>query len=167
MVLTNNECQSITSQLSIENFAEYVIARIEVRLNCCDDNKWFYEIPDLTATVITDKVYIDANNNFVINPSLFGGEILDGVYTIEISLYEPNGSLFGDTGCIFVDCETKCKVYELIKTLTNDEEKTQILMKHYSLTVGSNCSCDCEDLCNIYKSLLSDLGDIDYDCGCV
>lgn len=167
MELSHNECQSITSTLPVENFEEYVLARVQVILDCCKDNKTFLEIPDLTATAPDDDVYVDENNNFVINSSFFENGIVDGVYTVEISMFQGNGTEFSDTGCIFIDCKTKCKVYELIKTLTTKEEKTQVLMKHYSLTVGSNCSCDCSDLCLIYKSLLEDLGNVDYDCGCL
>lgn len=167
MELSHNECQSITSTLTVENFEEYLIARVTVTLDCCDDNKTFIEIPDITNTSPTDDVYVDSDNNFVINPSFFENGITNGVYTVVISLFQPNGTEFCDTGCLFVDCDLKCRVYEKVKTLTTDEEKTQILMKHYSLTVGSNCSCDCGDLCTIYKSLLEDLEGIEYDCGCL
>jgi len=165
MKLSNNECQYLTASIEA-NLEDYITARIEVVLNCCGDSK-FFEISNINNTSPTDKVYIDGEGNFIINPSFFGGQIVDGVYTVEISLYQLNGGSFGDTGCLFVDCELKCKVYEAVQAMSTEEEQTQMLMEHYSLTVGSNCSCECDKLCAIYKSLLSKVGDIDYDCGCV
>lgn len=166
MKLINNNCSSISAQLDITDLSEYVVARIKVFLNCCNKSEYFIQIDDLQNTLPEDAVYLEGNT-FILNSEFFEDELVDSIYTIEITLYEDNGSSYGDTGCLFVDCTTKCRVYEKIKEMTDDQEKTQLLMEHYSLTVGSNCSCDCDNLCEIYNSLMSKLEGIESDCGCV
>lgn len=59
-------------------------------------------------------------------------------------------------------------------SLSNDAESAILL--HYGLTQGSNCGCNCDDLCTVYNQLLTILSvldgtlqsgtNTDADCGC-
>ena len=102
-----------------------------------------------------------------IYPAFFGLDtFLDGVYTIEIVITYDDQT-FTYTQCFFVDCNIKCVIASKIELDNN------IHILHYALTLASNCeSCNCEDLCELYKRLVDELNSCDYsvtsiqDCNC-
>lgn len=135
----------------------------------------------------TTDILLDTSNFYIvggvlyIRPQLFGTILFeDGVYKIEIRFKKPAGHII-ITNCIFVDISFKCKVATLLKALleesgnTNrtkgiEKTSTAIHLLHYSLTNGSNCGCNCFELCAVFNELCILLSGIDLqitnDCGC-
>lgn len=103
-----------------------------------------------------------------INPTIISDTTLkfgDGVYTVKITFTKNNNSTFTDTSCIFIDCETRCKVAEKLNTVTTD---TNLHLLYYALTSASNCGCQCDNMCKLYEELLLELGtnSLTSNCGC-
>jgi len=89
----------------------------------------------------------------------------DGVYKVKVIIYKVSGTQIIESQCFFLDCHTKCQVFEVLPALT-DDEKVEILMAHYGLTMGSNCACSCEELCVLYYRLLTWLDPTKENCNC-
>lgn len=91
----------------------------------------------------------------------------DAVYSIEVSTFKPSGSRVKESNCLFLDCKTSCVLTEALKDFT-DDVKLQALMMHYGLTVGTNCACECNMLCDLYTQLHSLLYPTETtdSCGC-
>lgn len=97
--------------------------------------------------------------------------LIDGVYNIHLKLeYTDNGGYETEEMCAFIDIKTKClvaaKITELLSDDTTDGENVHLL--HYALVNGSNCGCNCEDLCKIYDEIvkLTVNSTLVTDCGC-
>lgn len=109
----------------------------------------------------------------IIDPELFGLEsFVDGIYSFTITYRTAEGDIIIESSCIFFDCETKCKVSTALEDLLKCEKTaTNIFLLHYSLTEGSNCGCNCEELCTIFTKLCNELKLIETNenctsCGC-
>lgn len=103
-----------------------------------------------------------------INPTIISDTTTkfgDGVYTVNITFTKNNNSTLTDSSCIFIDCETKCKVAEKVDTVTTD---TNLHLLYYALTSASNCGCQCDKMCKLYEELLLELGtnSLTSNCGC-
>lgn len=117
-----------------------------------------------------------SDNSLYISPALFGDTTLeDEVYQVTVKLKRVSDNGFiTETSCAFIDVTTRCKVGSQLATLSEGEfsETTDnLLLLHYALTVGSNCGCNCPDLCKVYGELLSLIDavsntNITTDCGC-
>lgn len=90
----------------------------------------------------------------------------DGIYKVTVTIIKVSGTQIIESQCFFLDCHTKCEVFEQLPLLT-DDEKVEILMAHYGLTMGSNCACGCDELCMLYKRLLTWLEPTLQNCNCV
>jgi hypothetical protein len=119
---------------------------------------------------ITDAVYI--------HPSFFSeSELKDGVYKVQLKIVKDDNSYVIETNCAFIDVTVKCSVAALLQNIITEAKHTQnektstvIHMLHYALVNGSNCGCNCAELCQAYKDLTALMEDIDpqtiNDCGC-
>jgi len=89
----------------------------------------------------------------------------DGIYTVKVTFTKNNNSTFTDTSCIFIDCETKCKVAEKLKIVTTD---INLHLIHYALSSANNCGCQCDSMCKLYEELLLelDINILTSNCGC-
>lgn len=122
-------------------------------------------------TFNTNEESFIVNENLHITPSFFDMEnFMDGIYKFKIRLTKQNGSWIEEKMCFFMDINTKCKVSRKIESIIEDDiEGNNIHMAHYALVNASNCGCNCNELCELYKYLLNLLGeskDKNTDCGC-
>ncbi len=111
------------------------------------------------APIIGTGDVVTITGSEFINPSFFGTEeFADGVYSIVVKLYPLSGSPSTDSGCIFIDCNTKC-------TICTDDLTS--IMYHYTITNTQDCGCDCQKLCDMF-SLIKLTGDTSNSnpCGC-
>lgn len=111
------------------------------------------------------------NSNYMyIAPSFFSlEEFVDGIYSFTVSFNTKDNTITNEANCFFFDCETKCKVSTKLGELMNcNKTATNIFLLHYTLTEGSNCGCNCDELCAIYNKLCSELGTNEScsNCGC-
>lgn len=157
------------------------------------NNTCQYTIEDLPTSIrpvkivvsrdgVTDDVFFNyvpvsnifvSGSAFVIPPSFFGfnneSNLPDGIYEFEITFTTDTGDLIIESTCFFLDCNIKCEVSKRLKELLNcNKSGTNIFLMHYTLTEGSNCGCNCTELCEIYKRLCTSLGDDETctNCGC-
>jgi hypothetical protein len=109
------------------------------------------------------------NDAIVISPEFFNlTEFVDGVYSFTVTFTKDN-QLISQSSCFFFDCNTKCLVSERLEELKNcNKSATNLFLLHYTLTEGSNCGCNCDKLCEIFKKLCSELGGSNScsNCGC-
>lgn len=124
----------------------------------------------------TSKVELSADG-LKIFPAFFGlTEFMDGIYKFSVKTFE-SGKATLESNCLFVDITIKCKVAKLLncileenKTKAPEKTGTIIHILHYGLVNGSNCGCNCAEMCEVYEYLVSFLDSIDpetfADCGC-
>ena len=117
------------------------------------------------------------DDSLFIKPQFFGiDKLIDGVYKFEIKISKTQ-SFTIETNCAFIDIETKCKVAATLQNIKKESEtkgiekcSTIIHLLHYALINGSNCGCNCDEMCKVYKELYRLLNNIDpqivNDCGC-
>ena len=93
----------------------------------------------------------------------------DAIYSVELIIIDGHRNTITEKNCYFFDCITKCQVAsKLNEFITDTEETTTIHMLHYGLINGSNCGCECNELCNLFEYLQKLLGIniTTSDCGC-
>lgn len=125
----------------------------------------------------TADISLMLQNILQINPSFFGlTELANGVVKISLKIFDDTGSTF-ITNCALVDIDLACKVAALLHNILAEyesklEERPSSIahLLHYSLVNGSNCGCNCADMCKNYDALIDILTNIDptllADCGC-
>lgn len=99
---------------------------------------------------------------YVITPSSLGvTTIADGVYDISLVKTTADVSIETSQLCHFVDCETSCKINDLIMC----DPQTNVLIYLKALENMNRCDdvC-CDDFCKIWNALKKEL--TDDDCGC-
>jgi hypothetical protein len=130
-----------------------------VTRDCCNDIGGFIiEVlnnPALGITYDTTKLDVrvdpvSGKQAVYIFADALGG-LPDGVYSVNIqtSSVEEGGS--ETDACAFLDCETKGMVCSNIDQLLNCD--TDLFLMHYGLTIGDDCNCNCEALCELYDKL--------------
>lgn len=119
----------------------------------------------------TDGLYV---------PSTFFSmeEYENGIYHFGVKIYKADGASFiYEENCAFIDIDIKCKVAALLNKIvkeannTTDEKVSTVAhMLHYGLVNGSNCGCNCSQMCEVYRELISIINSADpsiyTDCGC-
>jgi hypothetical protein len=110
------------------------------------------------------------SNVMYISPSFFNmTEFVDGIYSFSFTFVNKSNNIITESNCFFFDCQTKCKVStQLEELLECNKRATNIFLLHYTLTEGSNCGCNCDELCAIFNKLCSELGTNQtcVTCGC-
>lgn len=180
MIILNSNCEfiQVNSALltdALLNPSSYTGVSIKGTINCCG-----VDYPQALTLANGDYAKYKIENNILyIKPQLFGFDKLkDGVYSFQLTLIsaEPVETVV-ESNCAFIDCTLKCglsnKLYKIDdKDKAEVNEATTFAMLHYTLTHTSNCGCNCEELCEIYKQLVKYVDDTDYltsqlsDCGC-
>lgn len=126
-----------------------------------------------------NKVFINGDGLFI-TPQLFdkaSTELLDGIYKVTVKSINTQKGYKSETNCAFIDVKTKCKVASLLQNLIIEANVKQsegvssiTHLLHYSLVNGSNCGCNCDELCQVYSELCDILNRVDKsitnDCGC-
>lgn len=110
------------------------------------------------------------SNVMYISPLFFNmTTFVDGIYSFTFRFVNKLNNIVTESNCFFFDCETKCKVSTKLNELLDcNKTATNIFLLHYTLTEGSNCGCNCEELCTIFNKLCSELGinQTCVTCGC-
>lgn len=152
---TEIDCQESESDTSF-----YVI--IDLRNSDCEYESDFIVIDTDLQTITLTKEFFTA-----LNPSS-PDHLLDGVYTITISIYYADGSFYEEENCIFVDCQTACKLAAYMAQNLGSAKATELAMIHFALTEAANCECVCDDLCTLFEYLWNSLNGIQItsNCGC-
>lgn len=149
-----SKAQCTSSQLILQSLA--AISTI----NCCPDNTPVNIVLSVTDDPVIART-IDANimgSQLIIDNT----NLKDGVYNFTLTHTFTNGDVQTDTGCTFLDKETKCKVAEYA-SLKEDNFEVQAL--YQALNYILDCSnCACSDACNIFSKLIKLL--INDDCKC-
>lgn len=132
-----------------------------------DTDKPYKELFSFNET----RTEIILNQDLYISPFLFElPSFTDGVYKFKVRITKKDGSWTEETNCFFLDINTKCKVSRFIEgIIEKKEEANNIHLAHYALINASNCGCNCEELCELYKYLLKLLDNNTSnikDCGC-
>ncbi len=163
----------------IANPGDYTKIEITGNVNCCTSG-CETQVAELTLNnpFTSDPTLAEFNGvGLKIYPLFFGiSEFIDGVYKFDIKTFGATTIL--EQNCAFVDMTFKCKVAALLKYIISENkgrgetEKiyTMAHLLHYSLFNGSNCGCNCEEMCTIFRELNTILETIDpqilTDCGC-
>jgi hypothetical protein len=154
MTLENSNCQKLI--LNTDTLAAYQndptpFEKIEFT--------GYFEGSDESVT-ITDSIPACNSGNSPIKtcdniiyafPELFGQieTLKDGVYKVQIKSFYTDNTITTEFACIFVDCETKCKVIE--------SQCLEAMMFHYVLTQSYSCNCSCDKLQDIWDALQTKL----------
>lgn len=113
-----------------------------------------------------------------VRPTFFGmSAYTDNVYKFSIKFTLTAGGYTVIENCAFIDITFKCKVAGYLENIlkescdVTDTEKvgTIIHILHYSLINGSNCGCNCSELCQVFtelEKLLDTTNPENTDCGC-
>lgn len=156
------------------NMANYTGITITTNIGCTTDNDSTIDTSSIIDT--TKNVYIE-NNILYIKSQYFDSQsaFMDGIYNISLKFNTTTGYVKIHT-CYFVDVTIKCKVGSLLQNIIKENESntepvsTIAHTLHYSLVNGSNCGCNCTEMCDVFNALLDLLENVDTklvnDCGC-
>lgn len=133
----------------------------------------------LAPFTATADLLLISTDGIRLNPSFFGlTELSNGIYKVSVKLFEvsPLQTIL-IANCALVDIDLSCQVATLLHNIIGEyedklSEQPSIIahVLHYSLVNGSNCGCNCDEMCNNYSYLVNILTNIDpqllADCGC-
>lgn len=121
----------------------------------------YYGNEDNNIILVGDKILVAAKHFNI-------SEYVDGIYTFSVRIEKstPTLSWTIETNCFFFDVTFKCKVASTLNKLkeelassSTERVATTIHIMHYALVNGSNCGCNCADLCNVFIELYALLTD--------
>lgn len=129
--------------------------------------------------VATTDLALLGIDSIKITPHFFGlTTIPSGIFKVSVKIFviSPLQTIL-IANCAFVDIDVACKVAALLHNIIGEyedktAEKPSIIahVLHYSLVNGSNCGCNCDEMCKNYSGLVDILTNIDpkliADCGC-
>lgn len=154
----------------------YTITDIEY-----NEEEPYISIPFGQNTAGSNLYYFNTEEKTIyIKPQFFNDatEFVDGIYKFIVKwTKEDNDGFIQEENCSFIDITTKCRVASILQNILkeandNSLEKVSgtITLLHYSLVNGSNCACNCDELCSVYRGLIELLDTIDpkivNNCGC-
>lgn len=143
----------------------YENIKITIFRNCCDCDNVELSIRRNSPAAFPSQVLGSYDYNYATQlmelnvPATgeFGTDTWgDGVYRIVITISDDDqGNIESEQNCFFVDCETSCKVAKHLKELIAKEEDTEVHLLHFGLVNASNCNCNCEEMCYLYRKLFA------------
>lgn len=138
-----------------------------------------YESFDLIATDpdggTTTVEIVDGDltgGDYVVDDTYFGNSTwAPNMYKFTLDDTAPTPEDAVDEGCVLVDCELQCEVWDKVKDniTSNDCKRTEFHLVYESLINTNGCStCSCDTALQLYKQLKEDVTNITYnsDCGC-
>lgn len=138
-----------------------------------------YLVAPFGYAIVDSPVFLTGEGILYITPEFFNVEKLqNGIYKFTLKFNKEDESGYVEVqNCAFIDIDLACKVASVLhnvlkesKDKSSEQCSTTIHMLHYALINGSNCGCNCEELCQVYKGLIELLNTIDpqlmNDCGC-
>ena len=159
----------------ITNIADY--STVTVVGTKCKSNSVSVSYNTTEVLNVNSKFYI-IDNILYIRPTFFGSTIFDdNVYKFSIKFIKTAGGYTLIENCAFVDNTYRCRVAAYLENIVSenknlaDSEKvgTVIHILHYALVNGSNCGCNCVEMCEVFnelKKLLDNTQPENTDCGC-
>lgn len=159
----------------ISNIGDYTAMESTTNLTCAStDIVKEYDTTELVDTT-SDFFVVLIDSALYVRPIMFGlTDFVDGIYKITLKI-KPASGFIQIQNCAFIDITFKCKVAELLKDIlkenatATEQIATIAHVLHYSLFNGSNCGCNCEELCvnfNALNTILLDNVSQTTDCGC-
>lgn len=157
----------------ITNIDDYTSIAFTGTLNCSSTS--------ITKSYTTTEILVNTNFAYIeddklyVKPLLFGlTTFADGIYKLVVRIKDTDFTIMQN--CIFIDITYKCKVASYLADLIEenkrkdkgDKKATIIHLLHYSLVNGSNCGCNCDEMCLIFAELRELLKNqpIQNNCGC-
>ena len=144
----------------------YSSVEMTATLNC--NNYVVQEYPTSTIQDTSHLFYLE-NDAFIVTQGMFPGTFTDGIYRVDIKLKTTTG-FTRVYNCIFIDDTFKCRLASLLASLLDgDDTSAMAHLIHYSLVNGSNCGCECDEMCSNFDALKTILDNQPVqatDCGC-
>lgn len=105
--------------------------------------------------------------DIIVYPEFFGqtDTFEDGIYSLQLEVTLLNGDKYVEEVCIFSDKDIKCKVADAMYL----NPKGMYYQLFESIKFAESCNdCDCQQMCDIYKELLTQLNNAEPDdlCRC-
>lgn len=175
-LLSNGNIQLSSENITdfIANIEDYTKLKIEGVVNCCGQK---FSIIDLVPLAPNTK-YTVVGNTIEIKPAFFNitgtsPKFMDGVFHFEVKLFKPDDTFTYEENCSFIDITYKCKLSGMLKSLLGTDEDKNVgmvaFLLHYALVTGSNCGCNCKEMCDAFRELANILAPItnqSNNCGC-
>lgn len=160
-------------QLMMNNQDEYLKVKIDSTINCCPQ---LYTRTAYLPFSLNDYFAFTADG-IEIKPAFFNvitpNQIIDGVYYFNVKIFTTENNYHYEEDCAFMDITFKCKVAKYLDKLNDLGEDGQVATNvhilHYALVNGSNCGCNCNAMCDVFKQLYDVLKPITpqlQGCGC-
>lgn len=130
----------------IANPSAYSKIEVTGKINCSETGTTHeFKVGKLITNLSVVQTNAGAES---IVPAFFGTTTFgNGIYGFSIQLTTLLGTTTVDAGCLFVDVDIRCSI-------PADNLEKQML--HYVLTMSQDCSCNCQQLCDIYNELTSE-----------
>lgn len=134
-----------------------------------------YPVSDITN--VNNNFYVQAGAVYV-SPKFFGlPALVDAVYYLSLKFIKTGGGYTMIQNCAFIDLIYKCKLATMLDQIIEENKapnqiekiSTTAHLMHYALINGSNCGCNCTEMCSVFEELTILLKGIDpnfTDCGC-
>lgn len=113
---------------------------------------------DLTEYIESteDNIYTNTVEEHYVDEKL-----CDGIYYFELEMtytIESTTTTVTETACVFINCNTKCKVVDYYAGTSSAASKRNVMDLYSVLLLGMDCdTCSCEAMCTIYNDLLYEL----------
>lgn len=134
LVVTKTETGfSVTSDL-LQQFEEGDVFTLTIQQNCCTESETF-QITEFDESIDVDSAFID----------------VEGVYTFTLLLTRPDNNYVSQKICYFNEIDLACRVGEFII----ENCKSDVHFDYFMLINMQNCACDCDNMCTLYKRILS------------
>lgn len=157
----------------IANQGDYLQVKVDATINCCP--QLYSQIQPLP--LVPNDYFVFSAAGIEVKPAFFNvispNKIIDGVYHFNVKIFTDLDNYHYEEDCAFMDITFKCKVAAYIDALNDKNEDgefaTNIHILHYALVNGSNCGCNCVDMCSVFKNLYDLLKPITpqmQGCGC-
>lgn len=162
-----------------DNIEDFTDVSLTGCLNCCGSSTTLAYDTTEVLDAENSQFYI-AEGALYVKPIFFGlSEFVDGIYKLDIKFVAANsGGYTLISNCAFIDILYKCKVASLLQNIISENKapentekvSTIVHLLHYALFNGSNCGCNCEELCSVFDGLTELLNNVNpliqNDCGC-
>jgi len=148
ITIDHNSCSQLDIRSDVVNYNEFNITidkiTVKATYNCCEP-----PIEKVLSGVQEGKITL-LPSDFEMTDGL-----QDGVYTVTVKTEYSNQTIVTETACVLVDCDLKCHIVEKVAK----DPFTDAHLTYYIIKEGAeNCECSCEDMCELYRQLLTELG---------
>lgn len=169
----NIQLQSPEISAMVANMSNYNRVKVAAKVNCCPQTY----VQELALPLVDTTMIAIVGSTIEVKPIFFAftstDGVIDGVYTFEVKLFLNNNTFIYQENCSFIDINYRCLVANSLKDLLSKSEDgmcaTNIHVLHYALINGSNCGCNCDEMCKVFNQLKKLIGPITLQttgCGC-